>query len=54
MFEFKQDERAFWKTMNPRRLHALFNAYYSFRRGPEAKPKKEEEPQSLAEYFMRG
>jgi len=22
------DERIFWKSMNPHRLHALFNAYF--------------------------
>ena len=54
MFELRQDERIFWKTMNPMRLHALFNAYASFRHGTEQKPKEKEKPQSLAEYFMRG
>ena len=28
MFDCCQDERTFWKTMNPRRLHALFNARF--------------------------
>ena len=27
MFDLRQDERTFWKTMNPCRLHALFSAY---------------------------
>ena len=32
MFDCGQDERTFWKTMNPRRLHALFNARFRPRR----------------------
>ena len=28
MFDLGQDEQTFWKTMNPRRLHALFNARF--------------------------
>ena len=28
MFDCRQDERTFWKTMNPSRLHALFNAWF--------------------------
>lgn len=28
MFDCGQDEQTFWKTMNPRRLHALFNARF--------------------------
>ena len=28
MFDLGQDEQAFWKTMNPRRLHALFDARF--------------------------
>ena len=27
MFECHQTEETFWRTMNPARLHALFNAY---------------------------
>lgn len=33
MFDLGQDERTFWKTMNPRRLHALFNARFRPIRG---------------------
>ena len=28
MFDCGQNEQTFWKTMNPRRLHALFNARF--------------------------
>ena len=28
MFDCHMDERTFWKDMNPKRLHALFNAYF--------------------------
>lgn len=28
MFECRMEERVFWETMNPRRLHALFNARF--------------------------
>ena len=70
MFDLRQDERTFWKTMNPRRLHALFSAY--------SRPMKSQTPgmpmtgsggrptqyidfdepitdrRNLAEYFMKG
>ena len=35
MFDCGQDERTFWKTMNPRRLHALFNARFRPQRNTE-------------------
>lgn len=56
MFECRQDEKTFWRTMNPRRLHALFNAYLS-RHGSKSAhspaPQKTEE-RSLLQYLMGG
>ena len=56
MFDCHQDERVFWKTMNPARLHALYNAYFSPVRRI-AIPAGAPEPQggkSLAAYLMGG
>ena len=44
------EERAFWRTMNPRRLHALLDSWYQLRQ-PQ-KP-QQEEPKSLSRY-LRG
>lgn len=44
------DERLFWKTMNPARLHALFNARFS--ESSQAGPSKP--ARSLSEYLMGG
>lgn len=41
------DEATFWRTMNPARLHALFNA--RFQATAAADP-----PRSLSEYLMGG
>ena len=70
MFDFRQDERTFWKTMNPRRLHALFSAYsLPVKRQPPSMPVigaggkptqyiDFDEPitdqRNLAEYFTKG
>jgi hypothetical protein len=40
-------ERDFWKTMNPSRLHELFNSYFK-------RTVAEEKKQSLSEYIMGG
>ena len=53
MFQLRQDEKVFWKTMNPRRLHALFNAHFSPRK-KAAEKQNEETTQSLSAYFMGG
>ena len=66
MFDCRQDERTFWKTMNPRRLHALFNSYFKPAKKtvekmetPNAKPTRFVDldvpagnQKSLAQYFM--
>ena len=70
MFDLRQDERTFWKTMNPCRLHALFDVWFSKREkkagiapgnGPGGKPTQYidfDEPiteqRNLAEYFTKG
>ena len=56
MFDCRQDERTFWRTMNPARLHALYNAYFTpmhriAMQPGEAKPQGEK---SLAAYLMGG
>ena len=43
------DEAIFWKTMNPRRLHALYSSWFG-----AAKAKKPEKGGSLSEYLMGG
>lgn len=49
------DEQTFWRRMNPARLHALFDAWFSMARGgrrePEPPPK---EKRSLYEYLRGG
>jgi len=45
------DERVFWRTMNPVRLHALYSALYPQNKRSEANA---EQPQSLLQYFMGG
>ena len=42
------DERVFWRTMNPARLHALFDSYFHVRKA-EATPAR-----SLSEYLQGG
>lgn len=53
------EERIFWRTMNPARCAALYGEYFKLmepRRLPEQKAKKPEqnEPKSLAAYLMGG
>ena len=47
-------ERDFWRTMNPARLHTLFNAWFRpARQGPA--PEQARQPrQSLSEYLRGG
>ena len=57
MFDCHQDEKTFWKTMNPARLHALYSAYF---RKPARKiqldgpPVQEKNQPSLYELFVGG
>ena len=55
MFDCGQKEEVFWLTMNPRRLHALFNARFN-RSGIQAHspaPAQKTE-RSLMQYLMGG
>ena len=56
MFDCGQKEETFWRTMNPRRLHALFNARFS-RHGNQAAhspaPERTTE-RSLLQYLIGG
>lgn len=57
MFDCHQDERTFWRTMTPARLHALFRAYFRPQGQPGGpSPTRPQEPEvtSLAAYFMGG
>lgn len=45
------DERLFWTTMNPARLHALYNARFEREEAPPAAP---EQRKSLSAYLMGG
>ena len=55
MFQCHQDERTFWRTMNPARLHALFDAYLA---PPKSNAKLrtalQPEERSLAAFLMGG
>ena len=42
------DEATFWRTMNPRRLHTLFDAWFNVRKKPQ--PAK----MGLSEYLRGG
>ena len=57
MFDCGQKEDTFWRTMNPRRLHALFNARFS-RHGIQEvhspAPKRAPEERSLLQYLTGG
>lgn len=44
------DERIFWRTMNPARLHALFDARF----GPLARKAEPAPQRSLSEYLRGG
>ena len=51
-------EDVFWRTMNPARLHALFNSHFA-RQSEQARlsaaiEKTSEEPRSLLQYLMGG
>lgn len=54
LFSLHMPEADFWRTMNPRRLHALFDSWF----GITTKPARPEPPQqkkkSLSEYLMNG
>ena len=57
MLVFRQDEKTFWKTMNPARLHALFDSYYDRAdaiRPPGKYPQENPQPRSLRQYLMGG
>ena len=57
MFELRQDERVFWKTMNPARLWSLYSAWFrpKHRREPsESLQTGENRDKSLASYLMGG
>lgn len=54
MFDFRQDERTFWKTMNPARLHALFAAYDGLNRDQAAASAEKPVEMSLSAYLMGG
>jgi len=56
MFDCRQEERTFWRTMNPARLQALFTAYFTPKHRAAAqkdKPKPQEQ-RSLAAFFLGG
>ena len=38
MIEFHQDERSFWKDLNPARFHLLANAYREYYQMPTIRP----------------
>ena len=57
MLVFRQDEKTFWKTMNPARLHALFDAQYGRPDSGQPPGKNQQEnpqPRSLRQYLMGG
>ena len=57
MFDCQKDEKTFWRTMNPARLHALFNAYSEYHRPQRAaapSPAPQDEERSLSAFLMGG
>ena len=55
ILDLKCEESVFWRSMNPMRLHALYNSYFKQRQPreiPEAAPA--DKPKSLAEYLRGG
>lgn len=63
MFWCRQEEKVFWKTMNPCRLHALFDAQFlpAKRTGTKQTGSRYVDfdtpagnDRGLADYFMRG
>jgi hypothetical protein len=47
------DERLFWRTMTPARLHALYNEYFGMQAGP-AHPEPAPQQRSLSQYLAGG
>lgn len=47
-------EKEFWRTMNPARLHVLFNAWFRPARQTQAPAPQQGPRQSLAEYLRGG
>jgi len=57
LFRLKMPEELFWKTMNPARLIALYNAHFGAeRRAGQEKPAQSETPKgfSLSGYIQGG
>lgn len=53
LLHFRLDEKVFWKTMTPARLHRIYDSYFG--RGVKAERKKQEEkPKSLSAYLRGG
>lgn len=53
MLHFRLDEDIFWKTMNPARLHRLYDSYFGRTKKTELR-KQEEKPKSLSAYLRGG
>lgn len=53
MFDCHQDEQIFWRTMNPARLHALFDAWFRPKK-TALSPAEQDEEMSLSSYLMGG
>lgn len=53
MFDCHQDEQIFWRTMNPARLHALFDAWFRPKK-TALSPAGQDEEMSLSSYLMGG
>lgn len=53
LLHFRLEERAFWKTMNPARLHQLYDSYFGRSKKPESE-KAAEKPRSLSAYLRGG
>ncbi|MBO7670162.1 MAG: hypothetical protein J6S60_06185 [Oscillospiraceae bacterium] len=54
MFDCHQDEQIFWRTMNPARLHALFDARFRPNKRTALSPSRQDEEMSLSSYLMGG
>lgn len=54
MFNCHQDEKTFWRTMNPARLHALFDARFRPNKRTALSPAGQDEEMSLSSYLMGG
>ena len=53
LLHFRLDEKVFWKTMTPARLHQLYDSYFGRTKMPE-QGKKQEKTRSLAAYLKGG